>query len=176
MSEEEGEETAGELEKKLAAIIIARIRSSKAKMDKMAGEIAGMKDLQERLLKKIREIPEEGIRRALYHDARRELKSILKVKHLLDITSVEEMAASELADSKVRSHFFLSVFWIVISVSLRLSVTMWSDTTRGPEQKLRMRRNTSRTSPNSWTTPRSSFRAKPERWTRRRWTPSRARC
>ena len=86
------EETAGEMEKKLARIIINKISSSKTKMDKMAADVAAMMELQEGLLAKIASIPDdqEGVRKILYGEARKELETILEVKNLLDITIGDE--------------------------------------------------------------------------------------
>ena len=73
-------------------------------MDKMATEVAAMRELQEGLLAKIVDIPDEGVQRILYKEARRELKSILKVQSLLDITSVQDLASAELVECKVSQY------------------------------------------------------------------------
>ena len=74
-------------------------------MEKMANEVAGMRELQEGLMKKIKEIPDKEVRKILSKEASRELKSILQVEHLLEITSVEELAQVELTGDQVSFHF-----------------------------------------------------------------------
>ena len=103
VSDHEGEETSGQLERKLAGIIVSKIRSSKAKMERMSAEVDAMKELQEGLMAKIASIPasKEAVKRILYKEAQRELKAILQVKSLLDITSAQEMASAELVEDKV---------------------------------------------------------------------------
>ena len=71
----------------------------------MANEVAGMRELQEGLMKKIKEIPDKEVRKILSKEASRELKSILQVEHLLEITSVEELAQVELTGDQVSFHF-----------------------------------------------------------------------
>ena len=103
VSDNEVDETSGQLERKLAGIIVSRIRSSQAKMERMTSEVEAMRELQEGLMAKIAEIPKsrEAVKRILYKEAQRELKAILQVKSLLDITSAQELASAEMVEDKV---------------------------------------------------------------------------